>query len=153
MSAPLYGRLPGVRRGVFTRASAWRTADYILLIDGSRFQERYRRVYFRDILGMMVTRRRRIVVQAQWIALAFALLIAVLFLPAGRRDMGLFAALLADAAIAVYLYLAALSYSCRLYIATAVGNVFVPSVFRVWQARRFMAAVEPAITEAQSAPV
>jgi hypothetical protein len=150
MNGTRWRKLPGVRRGIFTRASTWTTADYILLIEGSRIHEYYRRVYFRDILGMVITRKRRIVVEAPWIVLMPALILAALFLSPTWRSTGLLIAALADAAIVLYLYIATLSFGCRLYVATAVGNIFVPSVYRIWQARKFMAAIEPAILEVQS---
>jgi hypothetical protein len=134
---------------VIARASAWAGDDHILLVEGSRISETYRRVYFRDVQALLIVRRNRFVIEAPWLLVAPAVLFAVLALPVPWRDTGWLLAGLAVVAILVYLYIAAIFYGCRLYIATAVGNVKVASVFRVWQARRFHGKVTPLVLAAQ----
>jgi hypothetical protein len=150
VSAGQYKRLPGTRRGVTARASAWAAADHILLVEGSRIKETYRRVYFRDVQALLVMRRNRFVVQTPWLLVVPALPIAVLRLPPDWRATGWAIAFFALLAVLIYLYVAAVFAGCRLYLATAVGNVKVASVFRVWQARRFHDRVSPLILSAQT---
>ena len=146
-----YRKLPGTRRGIFTRASAWAGDDHILLIEGSRASERYKRVYFRDVQALIIMRRNRFVIEAPWLFVPPVLAIAAVSLPPAWRATGtgwLVAGLIV-AAILVYLYVAAFFYGCNLYIATAVGNVRVKSVFREWQARRFHEKVTPLVMAVQ----
>jgi hypothetical protein len=150
LSAIRYQRLPGTRRGLLARASAWAAPDHILLIEGSRVRETYKRVYFRDVQALLVMRRNRFLIQTPWLLVLPAMLIAVLRLPGEWRATGGSIAVLALLAILVYLYVAAVFGGCRLYLATAVGNVKVASVFRVWQARRFHDRVTPLIVAAQT---
>src|SRR5580700_9914546 len=68
MSTPTpYRRLPGTRRGLAARASAWAGPDHILLIEGSRVKETYKRVYFRDVQALLVMRRNRFLIQTPWL--------------------------------------------------------------------------------------
>jgi hypothetical protein len=97
-------------------------------------------------------RRNRFVVQIQWLLVLPALLIGVFRLPPDWRATGWAVAFFALIAILVYLYIAAVFGGCGLYLATAVGNVKVASVFRVWQARRFHDRVTPLILAAQVPP-
>jgi hypothetical protein len=150
MTGISYRRLPGTRRGVVARASVWAGPDHILLVEGSRVTETYKRIYFRDVQALLITKRNRFVIQTQLFLLPPVLVAGVLTLPADWRATGsLIAALIAAAAL-VYLFIAGSFYSCRLYLATAVGNVQVPSVFRMWQARRFHEKVQPLILAAQA---
>jgi hypothetical protein len=146
-----YRRLAGTRRGLFSRASAWAGPDHILLVEGSRFSESYKRVYYRDVKALLVTRRNRFVIDAWFWLIPVALLVGIAWLPADWRATGSLAAALILVGVLVYLYIAAFFYGCRLYLATAVGNVWVRSVFRVWQARRFHEQVKPMILAAQQA--
>jgi len=149
VSAVPYRRLPGTHRGPIARATAWAGDDHILLVEGSRTSETYKRVYFRDVQALMITKRNRFILQTPWLLAPVALLIGGFALPTPWRATGGLVAALVLAGILVYLYVAGIFFSCRFYIATAVGNVKVASVFRVWQARRFHAKVGPLIVAAQ----
>jgi hypothetical protein len=151
MSTIRYRKLPGKRRGLFKRSSVWLAPDHILLIEGSRIRETYKRIYLRDIQGLIIMKRPRFLIQAPTLLISLAFVIAPLvWLPAAWRAAYWLSAALLLAAGLVYLYVAAFFYGCRFYLATAVGNVFAPSVFRIWQARRFSERVRPLILEAQS---
>jgi protein-S-isoprenylcysteine O-methyltransferase Ste14 len=89
------------------------------------------------------------VIQTPLYLLLPALGIGVAELPEDWRATGSLIAVLILLAVFVYLYIAGFFYGCRLYLATAVGNVHVASVFRSWQARRFHERVSPRIMAAQ----
>jgi hypothetical protein len=146
-----YRRLAGTRRGILARASAWAGPDHILLVEGSRINETYKRVYYRDVKALLVMRRNRFLIDAwMWLILP-ALLFGIGALPSDWQATGGLGAVVILVAALVYLYVAAFFYGCRLYLATAVGNVQVASVSRVWQARKFNEQVKPMILEAQQA--
>jgi uncharacterized membrane protein (DUF485 family) len=138
---------------MFRRATVWAGPDHILLVEGSRTSETYKRVYYRDVQALLVSKRNRFVISAWLWLLPIVLFIAVLRLPSDWMATGSFAAVLIVLAVIIYLLAAGRSYSCRLYLATAVGNVEAPSVYRVWQARRFNERLKPFIVDAQQALV
>ncbi len=151
MSAFPYRRLAGSRHGTLSHASAWAGKDHILLVQGSRISETYQRVYYRDVMALLVMKRTRFMFDARLWLVPPLLIGLVASLPSDWRSTGSGVAALIGLAIAGYLYIAASFYGCRLYLATAVGNVAVASVFRTWQARKFNEQVKPLILAAQQA--
>lgn len=141
-----YQRLPGARRGLAGQATAWLGADHILLVEGSRISEKYRRIYLRDIQALVIERRPRFVVAWPWFVLLIALSIAAATTPWAAAWLSV------AAAVAGYLYVSGRFQGCRLFLATAVGNVPMGSVFRTWQARRFHDRVSAPIRAAQAEP-
>jgi hypothetical protein len=124
-----YVRLPGGYRGFFRKASLWEGADHILSVKGTRFNEEYRRFYYRDIQAIIVEKRARAGSWGWWIVLAILFVIALI--SSSEKDppyawVGLLALSLL---LAVRLYLA-LRRSCRWSIQTAVSNEKLPSLFR-----------------------
>jgi hypothetical protein len=137
-----YVALSGTRRGFIRRASAWMADDHILLITGTRFHERYARVYYRDMQGLIIQRGGNIPISWFWIVLA-AVSAAI-----GAVQLGAWGLLIGAFALIVPLGLGA-GFGCRLYIATAVGNVQVQSVTKTWQVSRFSAMVRVRAEEAR----
>jgi hypothetical protein len=153
-----YRKLPGRRRGFIKGSSVWIGDDHLLLVKSTRFREEYKRFHLRDIQAVAVARAPRFHISTR------ALLIGVLWVIAYRTAeltmpfpkrlgvegpplgsyflMGL--ALLAGA----WIYISA-SQSCRCRIYTAVSADDLPSVYRMWTARKFLAKIEPKIAEAQ----
>jgi hypothetical protein len=125
-------------------ASLWMATDHLLAVKSSRFRESYRRFYFRDIHAIIVTRCPRYPLSTRSAVLGFLLLVGVLF-PATRWPS---AALLA-ASIAAWLYIS-MRESCLCRIHTAVSCETLPSLYRIWNARRFLVEVEPLIAAAQA---
>ena len=102
-------------------------------------------------MALLVMRRTRFVFDARLWLLAPILIGLVGSLPADWRSTGSGLAVLIALAVVGYLYIAASFYGCRLYLATAVGNVPVASVFRTWQARKFNEQIRPLVLTAQQA--
>ncbi|MFN7996032.1 MAG: hypothetical protein U0Q18_20650 [Bryobacteraceae bacterium] len=143
-----YRKLPGHSRGFIFSATLWNGADHILSVKSNRVQEHYKRFYFRDIQGIVVTRVPRFRLATGVILLALVLLTFILYsttwMPAATMPAGL--ALIAIAGIWLYVSVWQ-SCTCRLY--TAVSREDLPSVYRLWTARKLLAAVEPQILKAQ----
>jgi hypothetical protein len=118
-------------------------------VEGSRIHETYKRVYYRDVQALLVVKRNRFLIDARLWLLPFVLAIAVAMLPLEWRGIGALLTFLILPGVLIYLFVAASFHGCRLFLATAVGNVAVTSVFRLWQARRFHDRVEPMIAAAQ----
>jgi hypothetical protein len=125
--------------------------DHILLVQGSRISETYQRVYYRDVQALLVMKRNRFLIDAWLWLLPVALLFAVGATPFAWRSTASLLAVLIVLGVIGYLVVAGAFYSCRLYLATAVGNVPVASVFRVWQARKFNRQIRPLILAVQHA--
>jgi hypothetical protein len=153
MNTPAYRKLPGSRRGFFTRSSVWLGQDHVLLVEGTRVHERYQRVYLRDVLGMVVLRRTRFIVQVYWIASMLLLPIVAAFVPANWRATSLSVAGGIDIALLIALYVLGIERGCKLFFATAVGNVLVRPVFRLGTAQKLLNQLEPVILAAQGAPL
>ncbi|MGA2579189.1 MAG: hypothetical protein ABSH24_24525 [Bryobacteraceae bacterium] len=143
-----YRKLPGRRRGVVFSASLWTAADHLLSVKSTRFQEQYKRFYFRDIQAIVVTKVPRLAVSTPVLAAAallpIAALIARLRLPAAAGWLWLLMAALA----AGWIYISiAQSCTCRLY--TAVSREDLPSIYRMWTARKALAELEQRIAQVQ----
>jgi hypothetical protein len=144
-----YRRLPGRRRGLIRGASVWLGEDHLLSVKSLRIREDYKRFYFRDIQASAVARAPRFhistrsgLIGALWlIAYAFARLA-----PVFESILWVLAALLVIAWIVI-----SARFSCRCRIQTAVSRDELPSLYRTWTAKKFLAKVEPRIAEVQGA--
>jgi hypothetical protein len=144
---PIYRKLPGRRRGFVVSASLWAGADHLLSVRSARFQEQYKRFYFRDIQAIVITKVPRFVVPKRALAAAL-LVIAVWILSARAAPLGGWLWLLLAALTAAWIYISvAQSCTCRLY--TAVSREDLPSLYRMWTARKALAEMERRIAEVQ----
>jgi hypothetical protein len=141
-----YRRLPGRRMGFLRCPSAWIGEDHILLVEGTRFRETYKRVYLRDLQALIIRRKPRFVIH--WPYLLPVPFVAAALFGVFRTKVAV-PILLAAFLAALSVILLSLRFGCYLDLATAVGNVPVLSVSRLWTARRFAQKVTPAITLAQ----
>jgi len=164
MTGPIrYRRLPGRRRGVFNGSSVWRGPDHLLLVKSRRFEEEYKRFYFRDVQAIVVAKAPRFHISTRAIAIACLWLLAYGY---ARTRAGLVSLssgtlraafiqtpwlwVIAAGLVAAWVYVSAeRSCVCRIY--TAVSADRLPSVYRSWTARKFLAQVEACIQEAQGA--
>jgi hypothetical protein len=155
MTAP-YRKLPGTRRGFFQKSSVWAGPDHLLLVRGSRFRDEYKRYYYRDVQAIAVARAPRFHVSTRLAAIACACWVAVAVvqfgLAASRVISKPFAAEAGGTSlivlVLVWAYVSA-KQSCRCRIYTAVSGDELPSVYRMWTARKFLAAVEPLVAQTQ----
>ena len=147
-----YRKLPGRRRGMIRGASVWLGADHVLLVKSLRFREEYKRYHLRDIQAIAPAGAPRFHLSIRSIALALVWLFAYLAAAATERVSG--------TRFTIYLWVGAALltgtwaivsgvFSCRCRIYTAVSSDELPSVYRSWTARRFVAELEPYIAAAQ----
>jgi hypothetical protein len=161
----LYRKLPGTRRGFIQKSSVWAGPDHLLLVRGSRFRDEYKRFYYRDVQAIAVARAPRFHISTRSAAIAVACWVAfagVQILPrlsSGFETIGLVAMALAAETgltlfgivlILVWAYVSG-KQSCRCRIYTAVSADELPSVYRRWTARKFLAELEPLIAQTQGA--
>ena len=142
-----YKKLPGHRRGFIRGASLWLGPDHLLAVNSLRFREEYKRYYFRDIQALIIARSPRFHLSTRAAAIGCCWLVAFASLyqvPHGALAVGILGVFL----VASWLYFSALC-SCTCKIHTAVSQDSLPSVYRVWVARRFLRALEPHISGAQ----
>ena len=140
-----YKRLPGRVSGFLHSPSVWLGDDHILVVSGSRFEERYHRVYLADVKAMVIKRRGRFAMQ-WWYLIALPLIVLAWNSPWSWLNIPLGLGLLAAG---FGLAAASLREGCDLFLSTEVGYVKVPSVALTWTARRFAARLTPAIVAAQ----
>jgi hypothetical protein len=156
-----YRKLPGRRRGFIFGSSVWMGSDHLLLVKSQRFREEYKRFYFRDIQAIVTAKAprfhistRAVLIAALWcaaygpLAVGLAAVGRLGLATAGR--LGWFFWVVAAALPIAWVYVSAFR-SCRCRIYTAVSSEELPSLYRTWTARRFLAKVEPAVAQAQGA--
>lgn len=142
-----YVKLPGHRRGLINGSSVWLGPDHLLLVKSQRFKEEYKRFYLRDIQAIAVARCGRFHLSTRSILVGL-LWIAALGASQVYQGMTGFVWAVALLLVGAWLYVSVdRSCVCRIY--TAVSSDPLPSVYRTWTARRFLAAVEPRIREVQ----
>jgi hypothetical protein len=142
-----YRKLPGHRRGFIRSASLWLGPDHLLAVNSLRFREEYKRYYFRDIQALIIARGPRFHLSTRAAAIGCCWLIALASLYAfanGALAMSVLGVLL----VATWVYFSAMC-SCTCRIHTAVSQDRLPSVYRIWTARRFLRALEPHLSGAQ----
>jgi len=143
-----YRKLPGQRRGFLHGASLWMAPDHILAVKSQRFREEYKRFYLRDIQAIVVATRSRFHISTRACGIA-ALWLAVFIAARNRAPWG--PGVMSIAAICLMVWWLYCSYfhscSCRIY--TAVSRDDLPSIYRTWTARKFLAEVEPLIWQVQ----
>lgn len=138
-----YRRLPGTLHGVLRGSSVWMAEDHLLLVNSTRFREDYKRFHLRDVQAVAVAKAPRFHLSTRAVTLGAVWLFAFT-VAAFNPYLWIAAALLVGA----WLYVSAFC-SCRCRIYTAVSGDELPSVYRTWTARKFLAAVEPKIAEVQ----
>jgi hypothetical protein len=142
-----YRKLPGHRRGLINGSSVWLGPDHLLLVKSQRFKEEYKRFYLRDIQAIAIARYGRFHLSIRALLLGFLWVVALGF----SQTFPLLTGVVWTAAlilVGAWLYISVdRSCVCRIY--TAVSSDTLPSVYRTWTARRFLAAVEPRIREVQ----
>jgi len=143
-----YHKLPGRRRGFIFSASLWTGADHLLLVRSVRFQEQYKRFYFRDIQAIVITESPRFVFSTPMLAVVMMLLTGVLIVRLSVPALTDWLWLPLGPLTAGWIYVsAAQSCTCRLY--TAVSREDLPSLYRMWTARKALAELEQKIAEVQ----
>jgi hypothetical protein len=150
-----YRKLPGHRRGFIFGSSVWMGSDHLLLVKSARFREEYRRFYFRDIQAIVTAKAPRFHISTRAALIGCLWGVACGIAAPGAYIAGFPTLLWSLPTIAVGLALAWLyvsaARSCRCRIYTAVSSEELPSLYRTWTARRFLAKVEPAVAQAQGA--
>ena len=142
-----YRKLPGRRRGFISSASVWTGADHLLSVRSARFQEQYKRFYFRDIQAIVITKVPRFVVPKGVLAAAL-LPIAVSILSARVAPLAGWLWLALAILTAAWIYISvAQSCTCRLY--TAVSREDLSSIYRMRTARKALAILEQRVAEVQ----
>jgi hypothetical protein len=143
-----YQRLPGRRRGFFKGSTVWLGPDHLLAVWNYRFREDYKRFHLRDIQAIAVAAAPRFHISTRSAAVAFAWLCLYLAVHGFRPWSAPALWVIAAGLVVAWIYISA-ACSCRCRIYTAVSRDDLPSVYRTWTVRRFLAQVEPLIIEAQ----
>ena len=139
-----YRRLPGKMRGILSGASVWWGGDHLLLVRSKGFREEYKRFYFRDVQAIVMARAPRFHLSTRAVVIGAAWLLATLWFVALRPYLWP-----VGPALALAWAVISGAFSCRCKIFTAVSADELPSVYRTWTAKAFLAAVEPKVAEAQ----
>jgi hypothetical protein len=150
MAQDSYRKLPGRRRGILRGASVWIGGDHLLSVKSFRFREEYKRFHLRDVQAIAVAKAPRFHISTRSLFIGALWSFAYLLASVNTRFEFLKPPLYVVAAglVAAWLLISA-AFSCRCRILTAVSLDELPSIYRTWTARRFLAKVEPRIAEVQ----
>ena len=135
-------------QGFFSGAALFRDEDCLISVRRTGFEERVKRLHFKDIQSIVVSKSRRFGVSRRVILGALLLVIALafasrnFFLPAGVRWIPEIALVLA------WLY-SSIKESCRCRVYTAVSQEDLVSIRRPWTARKLLADLTPLVEAAQ----
>jgi hypothetical protein len=143
-----YVQLPGSYRGFFRKASLWEGVDHILSVKGTRFNEEYRRFYYRDIQAFVVENRARAGSIGWWIVLLILLIIS-LVATAENDPPYSWVVLVAISVVLVVRLEITFRRSCRCSIQTAVSREPLPSLMRRTAAAATIARLEGRIAAEQ----
>jgi len=143
-----YRKLPGFRRGILRGASVWTGGDHLLSVKSYRFREDYKRFHLRDVQAIVVASAPRFHISTRSLFIGAMWLFAYLAVRARFELLTNALYLVAAILVAAWLLISA-AFSCRCRILTAVSLEELPSVYRTWTARKFLAKVEPRIAEVQ----
>lgn len=140
-----YIRLTGKKRTWTGFSQAWLCTDHLLIVQSSRFVERYRRFALSDIQAIVVTeggRRAIAPVIAVLLCLAFGIISTSTFARA-------FFGVIGSIALAFAIVDIARGPRCRCFLQTAVSRERLSCISRMRTARSFLAAIGPAIESVQ----
>lgn len=147
-----YQRLPGWgtrRRGLFAagRCRIWLGRDHLLCSDYAWYKEDYKRFYFRDIQAIII--RKTVggkIVNGILTGLAVPSLAAAIVLSDGFR---IFFFIIAAFFLLFLLINTLYGPTCVTRLRTAVQTEELPSLNRLWRARKVLARIRPIIAETQ----
>ncbi len=132
-----------------TRSSLWQGDDHIMQASHQLVEDRYRRLFFKDIHAIQIqkTGRYRLSFLLFGIATASALLLLLVSSSAFARGMAL---IVGAPALILLLTNAVAGPSCSCWIRTALGETRLTAVTRVRKAERMARQIEPQILAAQA---
>lgn len=152
MERPKYSRLTGWRRRGVSVDSLWRTDDHLLLVQRHSFVETYRRYYFSNIQGFVVTPSSG----ALWIAgisgVPIAIATFVTLLVVWRVidvPWAVFTDIFAIPWIGVFLVNWFRGATCNTHLCTAVGDIVIVPLGRQRDAQRVIPQLAELIVDVQ----
>ena len=139
-----------------SRSSLWLGKDHLLCVDSSGYTETYKRFYFRDIqvITLVVTKRRTVwngVLVAPMVICLAGLANSLFSLPRGEIAAIVTWAIFAAVFIVPLLINNLMGPTCTGYLRTAVQIEELPSLGRLWRARKVLERIRPFITAVQGA--
>ena len=146
-----YQRLPGGRMTstLWGRFSLWRAPDHLLLVMNYACVEQYRRLFLSDIAAVTVRRTPAFEITNLVLLLSLAAL-TFPFLYYSELALRIFLGIMLGTVLLFLLINLVLGPTCRLWIVTSLGEVAIPSVRRLWTARRLLRALRPLVEAAQA---
>lgn len=142
-------RMPGKWHGILlSRAGLFAESNALLVVEARGLEERYRRLYFRDIQAIVVNNTRRLGISRADASLALLALIGQLVWSIVAPKSAFLGWLFMLGLIGAWAY-RAFGRSCRCRVYTALGPVELRSIRRRSDARHLIAAVVPEIEAVQ----
>ena len=144
--APLYRTRLARRRTFLGGSSLWLGADHLLFVRSWRFQEEYRRFYFREIRAITVQDLSASSI-LQWWDLVAAVVALLLFMFAVH---GWPSGITVGTFVLLYVIGMLRRPTCKCQLYTAVSQEWLRPLTRVKRAQRFLNELQPLIEQAQA---
>jgi hypothetical protein len=134
--------------GLFSGAALFLDEHSLISVRSSGYEEQVKRLHFKDIQAIVVSKAHRFGVSRKEILCAFLLWVAIGLGSSYSRLLATFSWPLLSVPVLAWLYLSIKS-SCRFRVYTAVSQEELPSVRRPWTASKVLAELTPRIEAAQ----
>ena len=141
-------RQPGFAAFSSARSSLWLAKDHLLCIDTTGYTETYKRFYLRDVQALVLRRTSRLLVTGVVLGVIICLLILAAILPKDLVAAYIFGSLAALVLLVLVVHLAR-GPTCVCHLRTAVQTEELPSLNRLWRARKVLNRLRPLIAAAQ----
>lgn len=148
MAKSIYTKLTGRSRGFFGFTQLWLAQDHLMLLDSTRFSERYQRFSFGDIQSIVVTEASSVIVLQVMAVLAALGWMALWFAVDSRFGKWSFA-VTGAIALAFAILDIARGPRCRCVLHTRVSKEPLAPISRMRVARKVLAELKPRIEAVQ----
>jgi hypothetical protein len=146
-TTPAYRKLSSWR-SFFVGGAVFRDEHCLVSVRSSGFEERVKRIYFKDIQAIVVSKSRRFGVSRRVMFGVLLLLVALSFASRFSLLPAIVRLAVGIALVLAWLYIS-IRESCRCRVYTAVSQEELPSVRRPWTVRKLLAELTPLIEAAQ----
>jgi hypothetical protein len=135
-------------KGFFVRAALFADEHCLVSVRSSGYEERVKRLYYKDIRAVVVSKSPRFGASRAMILGVLLLLLTILLVPSFYRPLMKVLWTFAGTLVLAWLYISARA-SCRFRVFTAVSAEELPSVRRSWTASKVLARLTPLIEASQ----
>jgi hypothetical protein len=146
-----YIRLPGKKKGFYSKCTLWRGEDHILAVDSNYYSENYKRFYFRDFQALVIRKTNSFAILNVVFAILTGICSLFLMIALARHNPGLitFCSIVLPALIAGLAINLAKGPTCTCHLKMPLAVHELPSLCRLRHAHRALAEITPMVEKFQ----